>query len=396
MLARLVSDLAADDDLVDEVLRAALNAGTVEAGAPDAGAATRSQVAAVLAAGFDAFLRAADAVGPHGAAGSPPVTAGSGTVDSEFGFPVDFSQAARFGAEQAALGVPVVRLLAGVHAGRSRLLEIAVDRGRAAGIPDDALLHGLLKLERYGRALEQHVIDGHRTAERTLDRDDRATRMRVLRRLLLGDPSSQDDPARFGLRPDGLYHCLVSDVADPARVRACEEAVSRTGGVLAPVNGQIAGLTPRLPAGRAVGPPVLIVVTPPVTLADAPAAHRLCTEALRAARSRGATGVCRVTDVATETALTAQPLLATMLGADLLSALDPADEFHRQLVTTALAYLDHSHRLDLTATALHLHPNTVRYRLRRLTELTGFAESPSVPETVRWWWALHTWSRPRP
>jgi hypothetical protein len=46
----------------------------------------------------------------------------------------------------------------------------------------------------------------------------------------------------------------------------------------------------------------------------------------------------------------------------------------------------------VTAGALHVHPNTVRHRLRRLEELTGFGPDLSVLGTVRWWWAPHTWS----
>ncbi|MFF5077146.1 helix-turn-helix domain-containing protein [Actinoplanes sp. NPDC000266] len=370
MLTELVRGLADDQALVDEVLRAA--------GGPTA--ATPSQVATLLAAGCDAFLRAPDAPSHS-----------SSSVDAAFGFEVDFSAACRFGAELAARGVPVAGLIAGVHAGRSRLLEIAVDRGRAAGIADEALLRGLLKLETYGRALERHVIEGHRSAASGLDRDDRAGRIRVLRRILLADTSVEDDPARFGLRADGRYHCVVSDVTDPSRVRALEEAVAHCGGVLAPVDGRIAGLTPRLPTGRTAGPPILIVATPALSLAHAPAAHRLCLTALRASSPEA--GIRWVTDLAAETALASQPLLGSLLAAELLAALDPADEFHRRLATTALAYLDHGHRLDLTASMLHLHPNTVRYRLHRLTDLTGFAESPSLSGTVRWWWALRSWCR---
>ncbi|RQX58496.1 PucR family transcriptional regulator, partial [Micromonospora chalcea] len=77
-------------------------------------------------------------------------------------------------------------------------------------------------------------------------------------------------------------------------------------------------------------------------------------------------------------------------------ALDPADDFHRDLAGTALAWLHHGQRLDQTAAALHVHPNTVRYRLRRLRELTGGPPVEegarcTVPETVHWWWALRSW-----
>jgi hypothetical protein len=377
-VAALVHDMAQDDQLVDDVVASARAQFPEVARLP--WAESRRHVAALLAAGFAAFARAA--------------------AEGDFGADLDFSEARRFGAERAALGVPVAGLMAGVHGGRSRLLEIAINRGRESAIPYDELLQALLKLDRYGTELERHVIDGYRQAESQLNRDDRTARIRVLRRLLLDDDAApaapEDDPARFGLHATGTYHCVVTDVADPTRVRALEEAFARCGGVLAPVGGRLSGLTPRLPAGRALDPAVLVVTTPPVTLDQAGAAYRLCRTALHAARSRESTGICDVVDLAGETALAAQPMLASFLSDGLLGALTPADDFHRELVATALTYLDHGQRLDLTAGALHLHPNTVRYRLRRLQDLTGFgtpAEGLPVLETVRWWWALQAWSR---
>jgi DNA-binding PucR family transcriptional regulator len=43
------------------------------------------------------------------------------------------------------------------------------------------------------------------------------------------------------------------------------------------------------------------------------------------------------------------------------------------LVTTAAAYLEQSPSLEATARTLVVHPNTVRYRLRRITEITGYS-----------------------
>jgi DNA-binding PucR family transcriptional regulator len=140
---------------------------------------------------------------------------------------------------------------------------------------------------------------------------------------------------------------------------------------------------------------VLIVTTPPVPLDRAPAAYRLAVTALHAPRTGAAAGMRSVVDLAGETALAGQPMLAGFLSDSLLRALDRADDFHRDLVATARAYLDHGQRLDRTAAALHLHPNTVRYRLRRLQELTGFGASGAqltVLETMRWWWALSAWA----
>jgi DNA-binding PucR family transcriptional regulator len=77
-----------------------------------------------------------------------------------------------------------------------------------------------------------------------------------------------------------------------------------------------------------------------------------------------------------------------------LAGLAGTDEFHRLLASTALTYLDHGGRVDATALALHVHPNTVKHRLRRLGELTGFSPPEgSLAEALRWRWAVDTWLR---
>lgn len=43
------------------------------------------------------------------------------------------------------------------------------------------------------------------------------------------------------------------------------------------------------------------------------------------------------------------------------------------LLTTATAYLEQSPSLEATARTLVVHPNTVRYRLRRIADITGFS-----------------------
>ncbi|GGQ81464.1 hypothetical protein GCM10010166_59490 [Couchioplanes caeruleus subsp. azureus] len=369
-LAALVRDLAADPHLVDEVVRA------VGAAFPEASrrpsAEIRHAVAALLAAGFAAFTRD----------GEP-----------------DFTEACRFGAARAALGVPVAALLSGVHAGRGRILEIAIERGRAAGIAAEVMMQALLRLDRYGLLLERQVVEAYRAARRDLRRDYRDARSAVLRTLLLGERSDGvPDPARFGLTAGGRYHCLAADAADPAQIRGLEASLARCGGVVAPVAGRLAALVPRLPS-PAPATPALVVTTPAVGLDRAPAAYALCLTALRAAGGDAPAGIRRtgmhgVADLAGETALAAQPMLAGFLSESLLGGLDPGDEFHHELASTALAYLDHGQRLDRTAEALHLHPNTVRYRLRRLQELTGLGERLTVLETVRWWWALLSWPGP--
>ncbi|MEU1845557.1 PucR family transcriptional regulator [Micromonospora sediminicola] len=366
----LLRHLAADAAAVDEVARAARANSPEVARLP--AAEVRRQVVLLLTSGLGALERREDPAGR------------------------DFTEARRLGADRAAQGVSVAGLLRGVQAGRDRAVELVVRHGRDAGIPDEVLVEGLLTIGRYAAAVERAVVDGHRKAERELVRSGPAARAHLLRRLLTDGPD--DTPAaelaRFGLRPEGRYHCLVAAAPDPVRAHTLHRQLARHGGLLGAVEDRLAGLLPRLPGAAPAD--LLALVTPAQPLARAPAMYALCLAALRTATHRRLRGLRQVTDLAGETALAAQPALAELLRATLLGPLDPADEFHRELATTALAWLDHGQRLDQTAAALHVHPNTVRYRLRRLREVTGGPPVEegarcTVPQTVHWWWALRSW-----
>jgi len=370
----LLHEMASDAGILDDIVDAAREQSPVVARLPVA--ENRRHISVLLAAGLASFEGVGD--------------------PSER----DFVEATRLGAERAAQGIPIGDLLCGVQAGRTRALEIAIERGRSAGIADDVLVEVLLDLDRYTSALERHVVSGYHAAERDLARGTWEARTRVLRRLLLGDgpQESPQELARLGLGGAARYHCVVSDVTDAASLRSAERVLTAHGGVVAMLDGLLSGLAPRLPAPGALDPDALVVSSPPVPLEQAHEMYGLCVLALDAARRSGQRGLRSVVDLAGETALAAQPLLARLLGAALLAALNPADDFHRELAVTALSYLDNGQRLDHAAAALHVHPNTVRYRLRRLREITALSafgtepgERLTVLESVRLWWALRDW-----
>jgi PucR C-terminal helix-turn-helix domain/GGDEF-like domain len=54
------------------------------------------------------------------------------------------------------------------------------------------------------------------------------------------------------------------------------------------------------------------------------------------------------------------------------------------LVDTLTTYLDQGSSLEATARMLFVHPNTVRYRLRRVTELTGYTASSGRDAFTLW------------
>ena len=81
-----------------------------------------------------------------------------------------------------------------------------------------------------------------------------------------------------------------------------------------------------------------------------------------------------------------------MLFRSLGAVLELPGEDRDGLLDTLQAVLDHGGSSDRAAQVLHCHPNTVRYRLRRIHELTGrslsdpgsMAELATAAQALRW------------
>ncbi|MFI5707585.1 PucR family transcriptional regulator [Kribbella sp. NPDC051620] len=362
LFTEIVRTMATDAEVIEAVVEAARRDSPAVAGLPIA--ENRRHIALMVTAGLTAF---ADRDSPR----------------SE-----DFAAAVQLGADRAAQGIGLTELLRGVHAGRSRAIALTMERSRASGVPAGLLVDVMLDFERYAGELERHVVSGYHAAELRLSR---TPRIQLLRRLFLEDVPLEE-LGRAGLSLDRVYRCVVSDVADPGQAQAVERRLACPDGLFGLVEGKLAGLVTRSPSADQVTARELVVVAPPTPLREIPKVYSTARAALVAAGDRR--GLHNLSDLAVETALATQPVLATILAQELLGVLDPADRYHRQLVSTALAYLDTGRRLDQTAAALHLHPNTVRYRLSRLTALTGWSADGSHPgplQAARDWWALRTW-----
>lgn len=298
-------------------------------------------------------------------------------------------------ADLAAQGVPLGVLLNGIQGARSVVLEGLIGRLRRH-LDAEAVVAVLATLDALVAPVMTRMVVAHQEAERNLARTSSAGRVKALRRLLAtGDPTAA---AELDLDPSREYHCLVADVSTPRESRSVEALIRTNDGVSGLVSGSLCRVTPHLPAASAVAQsdrPVLVVASPPVAVEDLPATHQLCRQAIEAGRARGHTGLRRVGDYAVDVVIQSQPLLARFLTDELLARLDPTDPFHRQLAVTAHTYLSHGSRLDVTSLALHVHPNTVSHRLRRLGALTGFAHPDEAGDdfarTARWWWALDAW-----
>jgi hypothetical protein len=305
----------------------------------------------------------------------------------------DLRTAERLGEDRALQGVPLTALLDGFQAARTHIVRLVVDEGRVLGVPPDDLLEGITRMDAIATALAHRMVHAHRVTELEQTRTARETRVQALRQLLHGEPVASMSP----LDPGRSYHCLVSDVSDPVAAQELENVLSAASpGLYGLVDGRLAALVTR-PPGRSARPDASwsLVVSPAAPLGEIAGLYGLCRRALHAAEAYRLRGPFLLTDLAMVTAAAAQPDLGRLLSEAWLGALRSEDAFHVELAETALAYLDHGGRVEPTATALHVHPNTVKYRVRRLHELTGrpLAAPPdkAVTHAAHWWWALRSW-----
>lgn len=118
------------------------------------------------------------------------------------------------------------------------------------------------------------------------------------------------------------------------------------------------------------GPGPVVTSAPALGLSQVPAAARSAVEGLTAAWGwPDAPRPVAADDLLPERALAGDDEAAAALVASVHDTLlaDAA------LYDTAAAYLERTPSLEATARALFIHPNTVRYRLRRIADLTGYS-----------------------
>lgn len=182
--------------------------------------------------------------------------------------------------------------------------------------------------------------------------------------VLIGNPPSQDPPTvLYAVRSRAARagHGVLVGVQGSRLVvvvgGATDSATDRSHGAA------LARLAEAFGAGPVVAGPTV------PALADA---HRSAAEALAALRAvvawPSAPRPVRAAELLPERALAGDEGARRQLVADVVRPLTAQDSL---LIETLDAYLDVGGVLEAAARRLFVHPNTVRYRLRRVSELTG-------------------------
>lgn len=214
----------------------------------------------------------------------------------------------------------------------------------------------------------------------------------LVRGALLGRLGSSELSSGFaglGLAPLAGYRAFRSRGADPAALAslngALESGAGAEGrdGLATTVEQHLAGFTcAELPRGEFE----LVAVGPSGSSAELPASYRTAGRVLAAAEGFGLVGVHDLASAGLLAAVIENPDLGAALSVELVEPV-AAQQGGPDVLASVREWLLCGMRVEPAAERLFVHPNTVRYRLRRYEELTG-AELRQTEDAFRVWWAL--------
>jgi len=296
------------------------------------------------------------------------------------------------GEAQARLAVPVDQMLLAWRIGADLLVERGTEEAGRIELDDRQLLafvRGTLASSDVGMITTARA---HRRAELERDREAQDRRASFVRAVLFGTGEPAELRARakgYGLDPGRPYLALRARAAAGGSWREVDRAVglaesARSGrGLSVLVDGDLAGFQLDPPGdadpGRAgVGPAV-----PLDRLAES---FRLAGRALDTLEAFGLAGTRDLAGLGLRPAVAADADVGAALRRRYLEPLADSGS-GVEIVATLRAYLAAGSHVETAAERLHIHPNTLRYRLSRFEELVGVSlRDPGVPFEL--WWAI--------
>ncbi|MFN8149619.1 MAG: helix-turn-helix domain-containing protein [Solirubrobacterales bacterium] len=297
------------------------------------------------------------------------------------------------GERRARQGIPVEDLL---RSWRFSIEEVT-GRVRALGEQSGTRSDEVIDLIQQGLELADEamisVASGHRLdpAQGEIEVIRRAA---LVRGALLGKLSIEELQSGFaalGLDPLGSYRAFRArarghddeDIAKLDGALALKPNQFTRVGLAALVESEIAGFSSEEPARGALP---LIAIGPAVPAAELPSSYLAAGRVLAAAELFGLAGVHDLTTAGLRAAVISDAELADALTARYVEPV-LAVAAGREILAAVSAWLAVGMRAEPAGERLFVHPNTIRYRLKRYQELTG-ADLAETEDAFCVWWAL--------
>ena len=295
---------------------------------------------------------------------------------------VELERAAAVGRERAEQGLSVDAVLHAYRISISALWTRFGELARERGTSVSSVLAFSETLWLWGDAVMEVVGQAHREVELQLAREEQQRRDAFVLAVLLGTIDADElsrESGGYGLDPEREYVAFRARAIDgggpPRRVPAT---------LTTALDHDLVGLATQPPTPQ---PGVVVGVGPPARLAALPAAFAMASRALQTALAFGQEGTFSLADLSIRPAILSDEALGQAFTGRHLAPLHALGRLGAELEDTLRVYLEQDMRIEETAKALHVHPNTLRHRLRRFEETTG-ASLRRPADLIELWWAL--------
>ena len=303
----------------------------------------------------------------------------------------ELSFVAELAVTRARQDVPIEAVLTAVHVAArlvwSRAREIAAERG----IPAETLLDVRELYEDWAEAVRGRLIGSYQAVKlaQGTRAGDRETVL--LRRLLAGGSGAVLAAAEAGLPGGGLWLIVArADTESPAVGALQRRLRGQAQTLLSFDGGFLVAVTARQPAPGLAGTEVTAGLAGPGEAGALPALRRLALAALTAAELTGRARPTHIAEVAVLAAVADRPDLAGALLERHAAARAALGAQLRPVATAVRAWLEADRDTAQAGERLFVHPNTVRNRLQRFTEVTGIDPAGTVGG-LNAWWLCRTW-----
>lgn len=303
----------------------------------------------------------------------------------------DLAEVAELRAHQ---GLPLEAVLAAYRLGAREAWSETSARARARGIGPELLLEAAELVWAWTDAATANVAAAHRRAEILLARHDQQQRVGFLQSLVTGTLSpaeALEQASAYGIAPEADYVTLrARPAAERALYQLEQQLAAQAGGslLLGVLEGELVGIVASGVDLKSASCSDLgtLGMGPASRITQMSTSFSLASRVLEAAVALGLRGVYRIDDLGVLLAVTRDNDLSQFLHRHYLEPLE-AERNGGQLIASLQALLEHGLSVDRAARALHVHPNTLRYRLRRIRELTK-ADWRNTDDIVALWWVL--------
>ncbi|WP_114855012.1 CdaR family transcriptional regulator [Brachybacterium sp. YJGR34] len=285
--------------------------------------------------------------------------------------PPELTEAAQTARERFAAKVPVEEIVRGFRISIALIHERFVDLAISRRLPAEESVAGVRIMWGVADSFTTRIITEYHDLELEAAVRDAQRRVTAVGALLAGQaPQGTGAPA---LVPGVLYAALRCEVPPGAHPEQMRRRLADTGSLPgAPAIIVTDGRTcfgavsttptdPGAPAGRG----------PFGTPAQLPVSDRTATDALHLARRLGRSGVQSLETLGWRLAAASRPDVWRHDAERFLTPLASQGDFGDELLAAVRAWAETGQSIPRAAAALVVHPNTVRYRLRRFQELTG-------------------------